>query len=77
MENFGFCRLRVSKVHHLIKQLIDDDEVVPDTLLLQLFEVLCEDLHNLMEEEKDFGSVCVSFGQREEVEVVMANIEVL
>lgn len=30
--------LRVAEVHHLIEQLVDDDEVVADGLLLQVLE---------------------------------------
>lgn len=77
MQDLALCCLRISKVHHLIQQLVNDDEVVPDTLLLQHFEVFGEHLHDLVEEEEDLGGICVSFGQCEDVEVTVADIEVL
>ena len=41
-ENFAFSGLWVSKVHDLIEQFVEQDKVVPDTLLLQLLKVLTE-----------------------------------
>lgn len=41
------------KVHHLVHELVDDNEVVPDTLFLQLFEVFNQDLREAMEEDDD------------------------
>lgn len=40
LKNLGLSCLRVSEIHHLVQQLVDDDKVVPDTLLLELLEVL-------------------------------------
>lgn len=36
--------LGVSEIHHLIQQLVNDDEIVPYRLLLEFFEVLGQDL---------------------------------
>lgn len=44
LQDLAVCGLRVAEVHELVQQLVDDDEVVADTLLLQLLEVLAEDL---------------------------------
>ena len=77
LQDLGLGRLRVAKVHHLVEQLVDDDEVVADRLLLELLEVLGEDLDDLVQEEEDLGGVCVALGQGEEVEVVVADVEVL
>lgn len=46
LQDLAVRGLRVTKIHQLIQQLVDDDKVVPDALLLQLFEVLREDLRN-------------------------------
>jgi hypothetical protein len=66
--------LWVAKVHHFVEKFVDDDEVVADRFFFELFEVFGEDLNDLMEEEENFGGVCVSFCQCEEVEVVMSDI---
>lgn len=50
LQNLALCCLGISKIHHLIQQLVNDDKVVPDTLLLQYLEVFGEHLHNLVEE---------------------------
>ena len=44
LEDLALGRLRESKVHHLIHELVYDDKVIPDTLLLQLLEVFNQDL---------------------------------
>lgn len=74
LQDLALCCLRVSKVHHLVQQFVDDDEVIPDTLLLQHLEVFGEDLHDLVEEQKNFGGICVSLGQSENVEIAVADI---
>lgn len=51
LENLRLGCLWVAKIHHLIEQLVDDNEIVPDRFLLELLEVFGEDLHNLVEEE--------------------------
>lgn len=50
LQDLALCSLGVSEVHHFIQQFVYNNEVVPDTLLLQFLEVLREDLHNLVEE---------------------------
>jgi hypothetical protein len=77
LQDLGLSRLRVAKVHHLVEQLVDDDEIVADRLLLELLEVLGEDLDDLVQEEQDLGGVCVALRQGEEVEIVVADVEVL
>lgn len=34
LQYLGLGCLGISKVHHLVEEFVDDDEVVPDTLLL-------------------------------------------
>jgi hypothetical protein len=77
LEDLGLGGLRVAKVHHLVEQLVYDDEVVADGLLLERLEVFCKDLDDLVEEEKDLGGVGVALGEGEDVEVVMTDVEVL
>lgn len=77
LQNLGLCCLRVSKVHHLVQQFIDNNEVVADTLLLQNLEVFGKNFHKLVKEKKDLGGICVSLGQCEDVKVAVANIKVL
>jgi hypothetical protein len=69
--------LRVAKIHHFVKQLVDDDKVVADGFFFELFEVFGEDLDDFVEEEEDFGGICVAFREGEEIEIVMSDIEVL
>lgn len=77
LQNLGLGGLWVAKVHHLVQQLVDDDKVVPYTLLLKLFEVFGKDLDDLVQEQQYLGGIGVSFGEGKEVEVVMADIEVV
>ena len=67
----------IAKVHHLVQQLIDDDEVVTDRLFLQLLEVLGEDLDNLVEEQEDLSRIGIALRQGKKIEVVVADVEVL
>jgi hypothetical protein len=69
--------LRIAKVHHLIQQLVDDDEVISYTLLFQLFEIFCENFNDFMEEQEYLGGIGVALRQGKEVEIVMADVEIL
>lgn len=44
-QDLGLHGLRVPEVHGFIEELVDDDEVIPDRLLLQLPEVVLEHVH--------------------------------
>jgi hypothetical protein len=77
LQYLGLCSLWISKVHHLVQQLVDDDEIVPYALLLEFLKVLCKDLDNFMEKEENFGSIGVSFGKSEKIEVVVSYIQIL
>ena len=57
LQDLGLCRLRESEIHHLVQQLVNDDEVVPDGLLFQLLEVFGEDGGETVKEDDDLGSV--------------------
>ena len=57
MQYLGLGCLRIAKVHHLIQQFVDDHEVVPYALFLELLEVFCENLHDLVQEQEDFGGI--------------------
>lgn len=48
-KNASLGDLRIPEVHHLVEELVDDDEVVADRLLLDVFEVLREYLDQLVE----------------------------
>ena len=65
LENLALRCLGVSKVHHLIHELVDDDEVVADGLLLELLEVLDEHLHDAVQEQDDLRRVRVALRERE------------
>lgn len=77
MQYLSLRCLWVSKIHHLIQQLVNDNEVVPYALLLQLLEVLGEDIDDFVEEKEDLGGVRISFRESEEVEVVVADVQIL
>lgn len=44
LQDFAVSRLREPKIHYLIQQFINDDEIISNALLFQLFEVLTEHL---------------------------------
>ena len=77
LEDLGLGGLRVAEIHHLIEELVDDDEVVADGLLFEGFEVLGEDFDDFVKEEEDLGGVGVALCEGEDVEVVVADVEVL
>ena len=66
--------MRITKIHHLVQQLVYDDEIVPYRFLLEFFEILCKDFDNFVQEEEDFGGVGVALRESEEVEVGVAYI---
>ncbi len=59
------CSLRVAKVHHFVEEFVDDDEVIPYTLFFELFEILCEDLNDLVEEKENLGGIGIAFRKGE------------
>ena len=67
LQDLGLGGLGVAKVHHLVEELVDDDEVVADGFFLQGLEVLGEDLDDLVQEEKDARGIGVALRQRQEV----------
>jgi len=69
--------LRIAKVHHLVQQLVDDDEVISYTLLFQLFEIFCEHFDDLVEEQEDLSGIGVALREGKEVEVIMTDVEIL
>lgn len=77
LEDLGLGGLRVTEIHHLVEELVDDDEVVADGFFLEGLEVLGEDGDEAVQEEEEGGGVGVSFCEGEEVEVGVADVEVL
>mmetsp|Transcript_27274 Transcript_27274/g.42442 ORF Transcript_27274/g.42442 Transcript_27274/m.42442 type:complete len:269 (-) Transcript_27274:93-899(-) len=76
LEDLGFGGLWVPKVHHLIQQFIDDDEVITDTLLLKLREILLKDVHNSVQEEDDHSCVGVSVCDSKEIQILVFDVNV-
>lgn len=77
LQDLALCSLRISEIHHLVEELVDDYEVVADGFFFELFEVLGEDFDDFVKKQKDFGGVGVAFCEGEEVEVVVPDVEVL
>ena len=77
LKDFVLRGLGIAEVHHFIQQFVDDYEVIPYTLFLELFEILGEDLHDFVKEEENLGGIGIAFRQSEQVEVVVSNVEVL
>lgn len=77
MEDFRFCCLWVTKVHHLVEEFVDNDKVIADRFFFEFFEVFGEDFDYFMEEKEDFGGIRVALCKGEEVEIVVSDIEIL
>ena len=77
LKYFRFGSLWIAEIHHLIQQLVNDDKVIPYTFLLQLFEVFGEHFDDLMEEKQDLSGIRIPFRKCEEVEIIVANVQVL
>lgn len=71
LEQFDLCGLRVAVVHHLIEQLIDDNEIIANGLLLDVFEVALENVDEGVEEGEDENCIVIFAGDGDEVEIVV------
>ena len=67
----------IAKVHDFVKKFVYNNKVISYGLFLEFFEVFGEDLNDSVEEEEDLGGVRIPFCESEEVEIVVANVEVL
>jgi hypothetical protein len=77
LEDLGLGGLGVAEVHHFVEELVYDDKVVTDALFFEFLEVLGEDLYDFVQEEEDLGCVGVAFCESKQVEIVVADVEVL
>ena len=77
LEDFRFRGLRIPKIHHLVEKFVNDDKIITNGFFFELFEVLREDLDDLMEEEEDFCGIGIAFGKSEEIEVGVSDVKVL
>ena len=59
-EDFGIGGLRIAEVHHLIKQLVDDDKVITNTLLAHFAKVLFENFNQLVQEQQSHRSIDIT-----------------
>ena len=57
-------------IHHFIKKLVSDDEIVSQTFVFELLEIALENIPDLVEESEDHSDIRVSFGHRYHVNVV-------
>ena len=69
--------MRITKIHHFVEELIYDHKIISNTFLLELLEILCEDLDDFVQEEKDLGGICVSLRECKEIQIVVADVQVL
>lgn len=69
-KNLGVSGLWIAKVHHLIKELVDDDKIVADTLLADLTKVLLQRFNELVKEEKRHGSIHIAISDCKDCECV-------
>lgn len=65
------------EIHHFVQEFVDDDKVVADAFFFQFLEVFGKDLDNLVEKQQELGGIAVALGQRQKVEVVVPDVEVL
>ena len=71
LQYLGICGLRISKVHHLVQKLVTDHKVVPNTLLLDLLEVLGHDLLDLVQQAEQQRHVAVGAAGGHNVDVAV------
>ena len=57
LENLALRCLRITEIHHLIHELVYNDEVVADRLLFKLLEVFDKYGDKAVEEEDDLGGI--------------------
>merc|ERR1719201_2116441 len=76
LKNVRLGELGVTKVHHLIKKLVDRDKIVPHGLLLELLKVLCEDVDQLVQKVDRRRRVHVRLCDGEEVQVAVLEVQV-
>lgn len=70
LQHLDLGDLRVAMIHHLVEQLVCDDEVVAQALILELLKVADEAVTNLVEERQHHGDVWVTLGHAHHVDVV-------
>lgn len=74
LKDLGLGGLWIAKVTHLVKQLKDDDKIVPDALFLNLFEVFTHNLDKLVEEGEDHGSIGIVPWNTDNVQVLVLDV---
>mmetsp|Transcript_6541 Transcript_6541/g.12955 ORF Transcript_6541/g.12955 Transcript_6541/m.12955 type:complete len:393 (-) Transcript_6541:127-1305(-) len=73
-QSLGVGCLGVSEIHHLIQELVDDHEVVLDTFLFKLVEVLSHDFHHKVQEVENHHDIRVLVGDSHDVKRVMLDV---
>ena len=61
LKNLAFGSLRIAKVHHFVHELVDNNEVIPYTLLFEFLEVLDENLDKPVQKDDNFSGIAISF----------------
>ena len=61
--------LRVAKVHDLVEQLVDQNEVVANALFLKLAKILAHNLDQALQKDEYGGHVRVTLGQRDDIDI--------
>jgi hypothetical protein len=70
-EELHFGGLRISVIHHLVKELVDDNKIVSNRLLLKILEVVFEDADEGVQKSKYHDCVVVLPGDGNQVQIVM------
>ena len=70
LKYLHLCDLRIAVIHHFIKKLVSDDEIVSQTFVFELLEIALENIPDLVEESEDHSDIRVSLGHRDHVNVV-------
>ena len=71
LQQLDLGSLRISIVHHLVEQFVDDNKVVPDGLLLDILEVAFQDLDQFVKEGEDHNSIVIFLGDGDQIEIVV------
>lgn len=71
LKDFRFGVLRITEIHHLIEEFMDDDEIIANAFLFQFGEILIENLNDFVHVDDHHGGVGVGPRNHHQIDVVV------